>query len=231
MQTTVSPTQAGMEKIEEGWRGCLLCEEIGGSESLSLRLGLYRNQDEKIVLETENFLVIPDISPLVPGHRLLVTRLHYSNFAELRQQFSDELETVQSKAIADLRDLYPKGQVVLFEHGSVGGESKAGACISHAHVHLLPLPENVGLPPFRDWLEDYGKVVEVVKLADIPVFIPPGDANYLFCHDGKTNPIIAGDLIEPVPCQYMRRLIAGHIGVESWNWKVVLHRYTREKKG
>lgn len=238
MSELTLPTVAALENPFGSSPGfipeCELCAEIWDSHALSAHLGLYRSRDEKILLESEGFLVIPDISPLVPGHRLIVTRNHVPSLAELPEHLYDELEEIQTRAIYELKASRADGNclsVILFEHGGFAGETGAGDCINHAHLHIVPLAQSSGgLPPLSEWLEDHGEIVEIDRLRDMAATVRAQAKGYLFCQDGKGCRLLVSNLDYPVPCQYMRRMLATHLHVEEWNWKIAFGRDRRDPK-
>src|SRR5579862_8898006 len=49
-----------------------------------------------ILVENENFFVIPDISPLCELHLLIISKRHYSSFSKIPTAFMKDLETMKT---------------------------------------------------------------------------------------------------------------------------------------
>ncbi len=129
--------------------GCLLCDELNGNQSLSTRLGIYTSASDKILLESEYFVLIRDIWPLFSGHCLLIPKRHYSNFAQLSENELDDFATFKRDCVAFVADHFMPP--ILFEHGSRVDEVTSGACISHANIHFIPVHA-----PVSEWLNEVG---------------------------------------------------------------------------
>jgi SAM-dependent methyltransferase len=88
-----------------------------------------------------NLYLTTDIAPLVFGHFLIISDLHVTAFAKRLPQDLSELEAMCSF----VNSVYERefGTSALFvEHGA-GTDSLGGACIDHAHIHCLPLTDDV----------------------------------------------------------------------------------------
>jgi ATP adenylyltransferase len=85
--------------------------------------------------ETPRFVVLPSLGPLMPGHIMIVSKEHYLSLASMGQDAVNEYDELA----AYLRNgPFLQGSNALeAEHGSTL-EDKAGACVVHAHVHLMP---------------------------------------------------------------------------------------------
>lgn len=171
----------------------------------------------RILLETTGFAIVVDISPLVEGHLLVVPKKHYLNFAGAMLDHPHEAVQVIRSARDWVHRTY--GSVALFEHGSTPGES-GGACIAHAHVHVLPVAatgliavmrrdrlELTVLPDHTGWTE----------IADTP-------RPYLLCSDGESSVVTFPP--ERVRRQYLRSAAAEVLGIPDpqWDWSLVIRR-------
>ena len=90
---------------------------------------------QRIVEETEWYLVVRDIFPVTNLHTLIIARRHVETYFSLSEDELKELPIVlqrQRDAIVELDE-----QVSGFNIGiNVGGD--AGQTISHCHIHLIP---------------------------------------------------------------------------------------------
>ena len=193
--------------------GCVLCDEVRSANPLSLRLGLYTSNSEKIILESEHFVLVRDISPLVPGHVLLLTKDHYCSFAQLPCSMLSEFQNVMDCSISYIVDNYVAP--LLFEHGSSETAPSGGACIEHAHIHLLPVSA-----PVEEWLEEVGDVTP----GSLVGRQPDVSENYLWYRKQDGSEYFVRRFHQPIPSQFIRRVLADHLNISEWNWKTMLAR-------
>jgi len=87
----------------------------------------------EIILETGNFIAVPDIRPRVKGHTLIITKKHYSTLIDMPSSFGSEL-----------LDFIKKLFEIKAREGAEGFNlvannfPAAGQIIHHVHFHLLP---------------------------------------------------------------------------------------------
>lgn len=99
--------------------------------------------NKKILLETPNFFVSFDASPLTEGHLLIHTKDHIGCAAEVDPDQQQELLILKSLIGRMVTDIY--GSVSFYEHG------RAGHCsiiiddkiCHHFHLHALPITATV----------------------------------------------------------------------------------------
>ncbi len=91
----------------------------------------------RILEATDRLLLIPDISPVVPNHLLIVSRKHTSNLFYQDEATQRELDILKSKIREVHNDRLCK-ETFIFEHGSTTRSYTLG-CITHAHTHCVPL--------------------------------------------------------------------------------------------
>jgi len=94
--------------------------------------------DEKIkeqsFMESENFMVICDISPAVPGHSLIIPKKHVSSIFELDKKEIIEMFNITKKATKYLLNFYK-----ITDFNLVINQGKnAGQKVNHLHLHILP---------------------------------------------------------------------------------------------
>ena len=109
---------------------CALCVAV--SEAMSRAETPVHN---KRLLETSQFIVLPSVGPLVPGHVMVVSKGHFASLASMGVDGIREYESVAGRlrGAPFLRD----GNALETEHGSAE-DDKAGACVIHTHVHWIP---------------------------------------------------------------------------------------------
>ena len=114
-----------MEQNPRSLEECLLCSAI--ADSASVKCGI----ENTPIFQTENFLVIPCVGPLVVGHVLVVTRSHLFSLSQVSPEAIAEYE-----ALRDSVSHFVPG-LLEAEHGATGTNC-GGACVVHAHVHWIP---------------------------------------------------------------------------------------------
>jgi diadenosine tetraphosphate (Ap4A) HIT family hydrolase len=208
---TSSTTSAVCERC-----ACSLCGELDGTQPpLHTLLGVLA-PPSRVLLESDNWVVVPTLGPLVPGHIMLVPRRHFSSALACPEPLLGECEDVIDRCVARLRDLY-RQPVVMFEHGAgLGAPRSCGACIEHAHLHLLPGPTSF---------------VTTVTSAE-PNWISAHTLNELRAELGMSAYMLAGKLDPPdrilfarkpdkkVASQFLRKVFAGTVGNSTtWDWR------------
>jgi hypothetical protein len=115
------------------------------------------------------------------------------------------------------------GEVYFFEHGIGTNSNEHGCGIDHAHVHLIPVSEDLSLRlrayvPVR--LQEFrSQARRMVGQLDRVIRSPEATfGSYLFF--GVASEI---HLYEPIniPSQFMRKTLAGLLGRNSWDWRVL----------
>jgi diadenosine tetraphosphate (Ap4A) HIT family hydrolase len=96
---------------------------------------IFCNLDEKrIILTSDNFIVISDAYPVSVGHLLIVSKNHIENFFLLNEQERFELTDIINKSREIIEEKYkPDGFNIGINCGKVAGQT-----IMHFHCHLIP---------------------------------------------------------------------------------------------
>jgi len=193
-------------------RRCVLCNEVSGQHALSTLLSIPLPV-HRVLIEDEDFLVLRDICPLIPGHYLLISREHLCSFGDL--------PATKHKTFSQFK-LYAADMIgrrfarpILFEHGSRIGSMAAGACVEHAHIHLIP----VSGAPVTLWMEEFGDVKTCTDPAAPSSVVSSED--YLFYEDDQGVGSIVLNPSPRVPHQFIRRQMGQHLDIPDWNWKTV----------
>jgi diadenosine tetraphosphate (Ap4A) HIT family hydrolase len=90
-----------------------------------------------VLASDEDFFLMPDLAPLSDGHLLLVTARHYACAGAFDPRLWARARRWRDRVARLYREAYGTDGLLLFEHGP-GTEQGGGACIDHAHWHLLP---------------------------------------------------------------------------------------------
>lgn len=181
---------------------CVLCGPYidVSNASPGTALDIQRSYSPHVILKSKNNIAILGLGALTPGYILIVPKRHYFNIGQLNEMdFSDFLEL---KAIigSHIQSLY--GGVVFFEHGSHSSCATSGACIEHAHMHVLP---SCNLP-FRECIPSKMKEFPISDFEKIRDF-SANEQPYLFLEEDNGDKYVYPDC-EDVTSQFFRRIWA-----------------------
>lgn len=96
--------------------------------------------------ESDNFLIIYNHAPILPGHSLVIPRIHIESILQLSPALRSELMEISCKGINMLMKVFSaKAFDWTIQEGSEAGQS-----IPHLHLHLIPRKENDLQDP-GDW--------------------------------------------------------------------------------
>jgi diadenosine tetraphosphate (Ap4A) HIT family hydrolase len=110
---------------------CEFCERLGQHQA---ERPWY---DFHVVHESGSFVTVAAMGALVPGYVLIIPRVHVFSMASLDAGLRAELRAYEREVHERIASRWRSA--TLFEHGSCARPAAAtGACISHAHWHLLP---------------------------------------------------------------------------------------------
>jgi diadenosine tetraphosphate (Ap4A) HIT family hydrolase len=194
---------------------CSFCEEVIGTDAIGLPLvRKFFNEfghKSRVLFENEYFFVVPSLGALVPGHVLVLPKAHYYSVGEIPEAELHSFEALVRHTRGLISRVY--GSCAEFEHGCVEGGSKAGACIDHAHLHLLPLARD--LQSMID--AKFGSGCEIHAFSELKGFVRKR-IPYLYYR----NPSGTAKAYEAqqVPSQFFRQLVfATGDSTRSWDWK------------
>lgn len=150
----------------------------------------------------------PALGMLVPGYLLVVTKEHMTSFAQMGgdglKEAGLKLDAFESSAGVIFQDDYFR-----LEHGSDNVEScgfGSGACVTHAHQHLVPGRKAAErMRTTLDW-RDIGRYDNLADFQGEP---------YLYLGYDKKHFIVPKPR---VVSQWGRRIIAKTYGQEVWDW-------------
>jgi diadenosine tetraphosphate (Ap4A) HIT family hydrolase len=186
---------------------CPFCHEL---QSGRLPDFIDADIDSRILHETDRFVVIPDISPLVRGHVMIVPKAHILCFGALDAAARDEFSAIVHATREILREHY--GPSVLLEHGTSPLEPVADH-VTHAHMHVVPAAIDI-----RDSLVNFN-VTAIASLSDLSDWAAR-DEEYIYFESSAGERIVA-DRIVGIKRLFFRREIAKQIGLADplWDWR------------
>ncbi|MBE0542400.1 MAG: HIT domain-containing protein [Verrucomicrobia bacterium] len=192
---------------------CCLCSQIAGqrdNDLISRMLG-EPNYVRRVAMETDYFVAIPSLGPLVAGHTLLCPKVHIKNLACLAEDLRAEFEDFK-KSLSNVLGSVFHAPIHYFEHGSPPESPRVLCTVDHAHLHLVPAEVKVSelLLQGMNWERiDEG-------LANLQSAVTAEE--YLYYESPSSEAFIsrAGSC----ESQYMRRVFSQALGrIDEWNWR------------
>ena len=164
--------------------------------------------DDAIVYEDDNVFVTPDISPVIKGHYLIITKNHIHGYANANEATMISLK----KAIDYLKNkIYKSNEFTFFEHGAIE-EGKAGASINHAHLHVLPGWHEIS--KIVDNTNVYTKKMRFTRdnFKEMAESYP-----YLWISNYHTSYLYS---VDKLPSQFLRKIfMEAHETQYTYNWR------------
>ncbi|HWD92255.1 MAG TPA: HIT domain-containing protein [Verrucomicrobiae bacterium] len=191
---------------------CSICGEIR-SRSFSEELQRVYGVGCRICAETEDFIALPTVSPLVTGHMLIFPKRHVPSLTVLPPDHIRTLTELATHIVSLVSSETSAGYV--FEHGVL--EDGNGSCgITHAHLHIIPLQFEIATEVTRQASLSFPPQ-RVDSLESVLSRHPQPESPYLLF--GESLSAIRFTAAPSIPSQLMRRLIATQIGKLDWNWR------------
>lgn len=89
---------------------------------------------EEAFLETEHFLAVPNLHPVLPGHVLVVPKRHVAEVTELSGEEMADLRVILGRLLPKLLKAYDTDSYNL----AINKGEVAGMSIAHMHIHIVP---------------------------------------------------------------------------------------------
>jgi len=216
---------------------CFFCN---GLFQLNKKIGLA--SEESIIYQDDNVFITPDIAPVAKGHFLIISKVHWNSFANADENTYTSLE----KAKDFLRNsVFKDTKILFFEHGSVR-KNTAGACIDHAHIHVIPItfyPKEIfrriiyflirtfRIRSLKNLFGTTQYITDIVIDSFINMFTssPKIEANkynfiqcakdnqsYIFYEIEKSNAWLYH--VEMLPHQFFRMMVSYHFSINHYRW-------------
>lgn len=202
---------------------CDFCLEFGASNDENrhnvLFHRLFPHLPSRVILSSDNFVVIPSLGQIVEGYLLIVTKQHLPSMGHVSLGLEGELREVIKKVFIALAEVYGN-EVLFFEHGPLNACRTGASCINHAHLHIVPLPNarklvQIAAKALGERLRNLDYLFEARRMIQ-------NQKPYLYVGvgDGFSETSLMREATN-LPSQYMRRLIAEFIGKPyMWDWAV-----------
>jgi len=167
-------------------------------------------EETRIICEVHGWVLLPTIGCFTPGYCLFMPLDHIDAAADAPQSELTRIGTTIEDMRASISGMF--GPVIIAEHGPRGCELGAGCC-SHAHMHLIPVPDVDAVAAAYRATGGPGRCLE--DLAELSAVV---DGPYLYL-----SPRSGEHLLWPsarFSRQYVRRVCAAQHGVEDqFDWR------------
>jgi diadenosine tetraphosphate (Ap4A) HIT family hydrolase len=204
---TTSPTMYQQNQQQT----CDFCNEFSGRVENSFAARYRPDLQTRVLHSSKNFRVIPSLGQIVEGYLLIVPVKHYTAMADMPPELHDDLLRLCLRVRSSLSQVY--GPALFFEHGVRG--TKAGGCgVEHAHLHAVPF--DAVREPIHELKNNHSFRV-IQSISEISQRVSP-NSPYLYYEETNGQAWVCET--ERIPSQYIRKLLAESIGIESWDWRI-----------
>lgn len=197
---------------------CCFCDEYKNPAQSQFYnvIGRKAGYLSRILLETENWYVVPTLGCLTVGYVLLVCKQHVLSLANLEEESYYEMLSLKANVESILFNQLGV-RCIAFEHGAPNAFIKGANSVDHVHLHVIPYAR----PIWKDIEQTIsGTRFENVKdyQALFTRWINNRPDSYLLFQDVDQRIYYASDATG-MPSQLFRKCLAPHLGKEYWDWK------------
>lgn len=186
---------------------CELCDEFGTRVSRFVT-----PPRSRFLFESADFLVFPALGSFVEGYLLVCPRAHVPSCASLDPAMLGKLERLLGAVGLIIEKHY--GGYVVFEHGMATCDKRAGGCIDHAHLHVIP--------GNFDLLGALSEQCEPEPLVSMTALAAWRGRPYLLTRR-DAGPVVVCEAPGHLPSQFLRRHAAAALDVpDLWDWGAYL---------
>lgn len=196
---------------------CPFCKEYlhPNAGQFYVEVGRTIGCESRVLLETQNWYVIPTLGSLTVGYVLLVAKEHHLSLANLSNELFDEMLQLKKQVEEFLYNKFGM-RCLVFEHGVTDAVSKGASSVDHVHVHILPFPK----PIWQDIAADIPKVHFEVVSGYMELYsswqknLPN---SYLLFQDTDQSIYYLPDASN-MPSQLFRKCLAPYLKADQWDW-------------
>jgi diadenosine tetraphosphate (Ap4A) HIT family hydrolase len=219
MPLNAQHTTAEFEVDHEDYRDiCSFCAEVSRSVDHNLLAELMPDVDvgRFILHETSRFVVIPGVGAVCDGYVLIVPKEHVLSMGHLDRSHDAEIDDLLERLDSYLHKQYGKS-ITAFEHGAESFRNRGGSCTDHAHMHVMPIGDEVDLlGPLRKEF-DMRPAQEFFPALRSQVIERKRPYLWLRTATGRMWTCDAPNALS----QYVRRILVDQLGRPGeWDWAV-----------
>jgi len=172
-----------------------------------------RKIQDTLLVQTTHFEWVPGLGAFVEGYSLVLSKQHVLNTGAFDLSVIRELTSLITQISKILKQVYHT-DVVVCEHGSMGGSAHAGSCVEHHHLHIFPV--NLTYIP-QILIDNFINHHYVSSLEDL-VQMNREKVPYIYYSTGPGNHEVFEAPI--LPRQYMRQVLAAELNLGNvWDWR------------
>jgi diadenosine tetraphosphate (Ap4A) HIT family hydrolase len=170
------------------------------------------NPEDELIDESENFYAKAALGHFVFGYTLIIPKEHFLSFAYLPEHLFPELEAFRGDVVDKLHCLC-EHPITTMEHGAMNRCQRGGACIDHAHLHLMPLAADL-----YPMLSERFSFCELHSISELQRFKDAQISYMYYQREGLRS--YAVQLSQDVPSQTLRRIACQALGEpDLWDWR------------
>jgi diadenosine tetraphosphate (Ap4A) HIT family hydrolase len=194
-----------------------MCSELAGAADTEYKATYPEGPTSRFLADTHSTAAMVDMSPLMLGHVLIVPRRHYLSVAETMAQLDVGFLEFMQEFLEKYRTIF--GCVSLVEHGSTK-EMNRSACISHAHLHVVPIEPAQILTEMQDDGLEFG---EPFDWSTLPVIADHERPYYLVANEERVQVALHP---KQMRSQYFRTVLGRILDIprEETDYSVVVRR-------
>lgn len=123
--------------------------------------------ENKNVLRYKNLWLAPDFSQVAEGYLIVFSNRCVPSIGYFSSKEFQEITELTEKTKKLLKKKYAS-EVIFFEHGAVNTiAKKAGCCVAHAHLHAIPVEDDIALDAITKELKMYVKKLKKIEIKDV----------------------------------------------------------------
>ena len=111
------------------------------------------------IYEDEHVLAFLDITPVNPGHTLVIPKAHYENMFAVPEDMILEMMRAVKKIAHGIKDGLGVGSMNVAMNNGI----HSGQTVFHSHIHLIPRHENDGHGVWKGTPYKDGQAAEVAE--------------------------------------------------------------------
>ncbi|MBC8491030.1 MAG: hypothetical protein H8D42_00535 [Candidatus Marinimicrobia bacterium] len=188
---------------------CKICHTLT-PPSHSQQIEIY----DTVLLESQNFVVVPTVGALVEGWLLLLPKEHFLCIGALSNDLIIEFNEMTKLVSEIVESCY--GSVTIFEHGPSKCKEPVGCGVDHAHLHFVPIEADLIMTLSRICHKKlyWNRIDDMFDLK----FYYENAQSYLFIKQSDNDAYATTH--QNLGSQLFRKAIAETIGFpERFNWR------------
>lgn len=191
---------------------CPFCREFADLESSEFRRFFPEDiLPDRVIEPSKNFVALVSLGAIREGFLLILPRSHFLSFSWLSSSEALEAQQLKDRMVELVEKIY--STPIVFEHGIMDDQSSAGGCIDHAHLQIVPCEIDLFPKLSREF-----SYVPISNLSELSSF---RERHQPYLYYEREKRAYAFIIDRDLPSQYMRRIVAEHVGKpDEWDWAV-----------